>query len=281
MLHRRIRTATIATALAGCTTACRVDPGFTDGAIGCETAARTGDAELSISVDGRRRTYLLAVPDGYEAGTPMPVVFAWHGLGGAYDLARREFGIEEASNGQAILVYPQGLHVSLGGGTTGWELAPDGRDVAFFDAMLQQLDDQNCVDRTRVFSAGHSFGGYMTLALGCYRPAALRGIGAVAGGPPAHECEPGGIAALLVHGTVDEVVGIDQGRMARDGLLERNGCEETSEPVAPDPCVAYHGCDPELRWCEHAERANDGHAWPSFAGAGIWGFFAELGSLAR
>lgn len=255
-------------ALMCCATACDDASAVTDGAIGCETAAHIGAAQLAIAVDGQPRTYLLAVPDGYEPGTPMPVVFAWHGLGGTSRSARSEFGIEMASGDAALLVYPQALAVI--GGETGWDLAPDGSDVALFDAMLQQLDDQNCVDRTRVFSAGHSFGAHMTMALGCYRSDVLRGIGAVAGGPPRDECEPGGIAAILVHGELDEVVSIEQGRMARDQLLERNGCDDTSEPVDPAPCVIYDGCDPELRWCEHP----GGHAWPSFASESIWAFFA-------
>jgi poly(3-hydroxybutyrate) depolymerase len=277
MTNSWMRTAMIATLLVS-GTACADFETLTDGAIGCETAARTGDVELWISAADRRRTYTLVVPDGYEAGTPMPVVFAWHGLGGGGDEARLDFGteLEEASRGEAIIVYPQGLRVPLGGGTSGWELEPDGRDVAFFDAMLRQLDDQNCVDRTRVFSAGHSFGGYMTLALGCYRADVLRGIGVVAGGPPMDACDPGGIPALLVHGDSDEIVAIDQGRKARDELIERNGCEDTTTPVDPAPCVAYEGCDPELRWCEHDETAVNGHAWPSFATAAIWDFFAEL-----
>lgn len=281
MLNRWMRTATIATPLACCGTACTDYVGFTDGAIGCETAARTGDAELGISVDGRQRTYLLAVPDHYEAGTPMPVVFAWHGLGGDGENARQDFGIEEQADGEAIFVYPQGLLVPLAGGQRGWELAPDGRDVAFFDAMLQQLDDQNCVDRTRVFSAGHSFGAYMTLALGCYRADVLQGIAAVAGGPPMEACEPSGIAALLVHGKSDGIVPIDQGRRARDQLLERNSCDATTMPVDPAPCVAYDGCDPghDVLWCEHDETANDGHAWPSFAAVAVWDFFARLAAL--
>jgi polyhydroxybutyrate depolymerase len=282
MVIRWMRTAMIAT-LAYCCTACADFDSFTDGAIGCETAARTGEAELWIVADDRRRTYSLVVPDGYEAGTPMPVVFAWHGLGGGSDGARLDFGVElEAeADGAAIIVYPQGLRVPLGGGTTGWELDPAGRDVAFFDAMLQQLDDQSCVDRTRVFSAGHSYGAYMTLALGCHRAHDLRAIGAVAGGPPMDACEPDGIAALLVHGIADEIVAVDESRRARDQLLERNGCDETTTPVDPAPCVAYDGCDPsrDLRWCEHTESAMNGHAWPSFATVAIWDFFERLGSI--
>jgi hypothetical protein len=44
------------------------------------------------------------------------------------------FGIESASAGGAIFVYPDGLPVGDGG--TGWDLASSGIDMALFDALV-------------------------------------------------------------------------------------------------------------------------------------------------
>ncbi|HET6584488.1 MAG TPA: hypothetical protein VFG69_13595 [Nannocystaceae bacterium] len=270
--------ASVATLLTLCGTAC-ADLDLVDGAIGCERAARDGAVHLQISVDALPRTYWLVAPEGYEAGTSMPVVFGWHGLGGEGDLARSDFGVEmeREVDGAALFVYPDAQPLPLVR-RTGWDLEPDGTDVAFFDAMLEQLDDQSCLDRTSVYSIGHSFGGYMTSALGCYRPGDLRAIGVVEGGPPVADCKSDRVAAIVVHGESDEIVAIGEGRLERDELLARNRCSSTSVPVEPAPCVAYEGCDPgfDVRWCEHDERAKDGHAWPSFASAAIWDFFAPI-----
>lgn len=248
------------------------------GTPGCGNPVEVGEGQVEIDVDGQARTYVLVVPDGYDPATPMPLVFGWHGRGGDADTARLYFGLEDAAAGAAIFAYPNGLPIESMGGQTGWDLAPDGIDVAFFDAMVQQLSDELCIDTARIHSAGHSFGGYMSNALGCFRPDVLRAIGPVAGGPPFAACGDGRVAAILIHGELDEVVPISQGEAARDALLARNACEDTTMPVDPDPCVAYDGCDAgyDVRWCQHAEATLMGHMWPSFAGPAIWNFFAGL-----
>jgi polyhydroxybutyrate depolymerase len=107
----------------------------------------------------------------------------------------------------------------------------------------------------------------------------LRAIGSVAGGPAFGDCEPDErVAALLIHGSLDEIVPIEQGEMARDQLLLRNECAATTVAHEPAPCVAYDGCASgyDTIWCQHDIAELQGHTWPSFAAATIWGFFAAL-----
>jgi polyhydroxybutyrate depolymerase len=248
------------------------------GSDGCGMPATAGVTPIVIDVEGTEREYLLVVPEGYDPALPLPLVFAWHGRGGTHELARAYFGIEAAAAGGALFVYPQGLPIEAMAGETGWDLAPAGIDVAFFDGMLAATQSSLCVDVDRVFSTGHSFGAYMSNALGCFRPSALRAIGSVAGGPAFGDCEPDErVAALLVHGSLDEIVPIDQGVLARDQLVERNGCGATSVPHDPEPCVARDDCMPgyDVWWCEHEIPDLQGHTWPSFAPTAIWGFFAS------
>lgn len=252
--------------------------GTPGGTPGCGMEAAPGESTLEIQVGASTREYLLVVPDGYDPETPMPLVFAWHGRGGTSEIARLYFQVENAANGQAIFVYPQGLPIESMGGQTGWDLAASGIDVAFFDAMLEEVSAGLCVDPERVFSTGHSFGGYMTNALGCFRASALRGIGSVAGGPPFGVCEPDTVAAFVTHGTGDQVVPFSQGEASRDALLERNGCGAATAAVDPSPCEAYDGCAEGMPvvWCAHAETDLMGHMWPRFAGPAIWAFFEAL-----
>jgi poly(3-hydroxybutyrate) depolymerase len=188
------------------------------------------------------------------------------------------FGVEQASAGQAILVYPQGLPQAAMGNQAGWDLSPTGVDVQLFDELLQGFSDAYCIDLDAVFATGHSFGAYMSNTLGCARPDRLRAIAPVAGGGPFGQCTPNLVAAWLAHGEFDSQVPIDQGVGSRDHWLAQNGCGDTTAPADPSPCVAYEGCDEgyPVHWCVHQDESSDGHGWPSFAADGIWSFFDAL-----
>lgn len=241
---------------------------------GCMSAAAVaGEQRRTSSIDGSDRSYLVVVPAG-GAGKPLPLVFAWHGLGGSGALARRYFGIEAAAAGKAVLVYPDALPLPSFANRTGWNLAAEGPDLRFFDAMLAQVSRDDCVDLNRVFSTGHSFGGYMTNTLGCLRSSVLRAIAPVAGGLGGGACPGKPLAAWLAHAMNDGTVPFAQGEAARARWAQASGCASTSQPAQPPPCVAFDGCAPEapVLWCVHAQN----HAWPPFAGSGIWQFFSRF-----
>lgn len=237
-----------------------------------------GPQDRMLVVEGTDRHYIVVVPPGYDPNTAYPVVFGWHGRGGTAMVARLYFGIEEASDGAAIFVYPDGLPQADMMDQTGWNLMADGEDVAFFDAMLADVGSTLCVDAGRVFSAGHSFGGFMSNALGCFRGGTIRAIAPVAGGGPYGQCT-GQVATWIAHGSLDEVVPLMFGEMSRDSWAAANGCDASmSEAVDPAPCVAYLGCDAgyPVHWCLHDIPDFMGHTWPAWAGKGIWNFFAGL-----
>jgi len=239
---------------------------------GCgNTGAPTGVMNNDIQANDKARTYVLSVPESYNASTPLALVFAWHGLGGAGALARQYFGVEEQSAGQAIVVYPNGLIVM---GNTGWDLTTNGDDVQLFDAIVAELEEIYCIDSARIFSTGHSFGGYFSNALGCARANVLRAIAPVASGGPFQINCSGALAAWITHGTNDNIVNFSQGEGSRDRWIAENGCTDSSSPVTPTPCVAYDGCTAgaDVHWCAHSGL----HEWPGFAAAGIWDFFASM-----
>jgi len=245
--------------------ACGSDPGF------------SGSAASTIEVAGVSRTYLVALPDAYDPDTQYPLIFAWHGRGGSASLAAAYFGIEEAAAGEAIVVYPDGLPLASMGGATGWELEANSVDVQFFDAVLEELSNNLCVDSERIFSTGHSFGGYMSNTIGCARPDVVRAIAPVAGGGPFFTCDSG-VSAWITHGNPDGTVPFSQGEGSRDVWVAANGCSPRTQATAPDPCVAYQGCaeGSSVVWCPHTETGQGGHLWPSFAAEAIWGFFAAF-----
>lgn len=244
---------------------CGQDPGF------------RGDMAQTMMVDGTEREYILVVPEGYDPAKAYPLVFAWHGRGSNGAQARLYFKVEEASQGQAIFVYPDGLPLAEMMDQTGWDLDPNNEDFAFFDALVADIEGRLCVDSDRIFSTGHSFGGYMSIQLACYRADVLRGIGEVAGGGPFGTCS-GQVAAWLAHGTLDAIVPYSEGENARDFMTGNNNCDAQADAVDPAPCTAFAGCDAGMpvHWCSHDIAEFSGHTWPGWAGAGIWNFFASL-----
>ncbi|HEY5934994.1 MAG TPA: hypothetical protein VIU61_10175 [Kofleriaceae bacterium] len=240
-------------------------------------AGPTGTMPGTITVGGTARTYVRFVPAGYVSSRVYPLIFAWHGRGGSGSNARLYFGIEAVTAGDAIIVYPDGLPVSSNPGDTGWELDANSRDVALFDALQAEIASTYCIGRT--YSMGHSFGGYMSNAIGCHRGGtsamAVRAIAPFAGGGPFGSCAGGPISAVVMHGIEDMIVPYAQGEGSRDAWRTKAGCEETSQPIDPAPCVAYDGCDNGLavRFCAHTDTTNSGHGWQSFAAPAAWALF--------
>jgi poly(3-hydroxybutyrate) depolymerase len=243
---------------------------------GCGSINPRQSGTFDIDVGGTSREYILELPDNYDANKPHILVFGWHWRGGsAQDVAGGGFyGLEERANGTAIFVAPQGL---VDNGTTGWA-NPNGRDIAFTRAMLERFREELCIDESRIFSTGFSYGGMMSFAVGCALGEVFRAIAPMAGALYSG-CEDGSAPVALwgAHGYsngADGVVPIAHGRQGRDQFLRRNGCGAETLPVEPDECVAYQGCRAgyPVTWCEW----DGGHWTPGFAGQAIWDFFSQF-----
>jgi poly(3-hydroxybutyrate) depolymerase len=251
------------------------DAGFPDAgfASGCGTAQNPGVYNASITVSGQQRNLVLVVPSGYDPNRRYPIAFGFHGsswLGSSY--RNSILDIEQAANNGAIFVYPDGLVV--GGGQTGWDLSPSGYDVRFFDALLGGIAAQYCLDMSRVFAFGTSYGGYFSNTLGCTRPGVLRGVASVSGGGPSFSCA-GTTSWFGSHSQDDNVVGYSNGTRSRDIWRGLNQCSATTTPSTPSPCVSYDGCAAGRRveWCG---LPNGQHNQPSWVGSAIWSFFSRL-----
>jgi polyhydroxybutyrate depolymerase len=231
--------------------------------------------DRTIDVDGMERQYILDLPENYDPSTPYRLVFGWHARGGDANgiaeggfLGGSYYGLEELANGTAIFVAPNGI--DMGWANTG------GRDLAFARAMLAFFEANLCIDTTRVFSTGFSYGGMMSNALGCGAADLFRAIapmsGALYSGCDQAGTEP--VAVWMSHGVDDDIVPLEDGKSALDEFLTRNGCSAQTTPVEPSPCVAYQGCaeGAPVTYCEW----DGGHQTPSFSAPAIWNFFSQF-----
>jgi poly(3-hydroxybutyrate) depolymerase len=207
-------------------------------------------------------------------------VFAFHGRTGTAEQIATGFGggyygLEQRIGDSTILVSPQGLGTDSDPADTGWPNT-GGRDIAFVRAMLDTLTSSYCVDGTRIFSTGMSYGGIMSNTIGCEMPDVFRGIGSIAGAMFGRaNCVDQPIATWMTHGTEDNTVTYAQGETARDNFIAQNHCSD-AEPVAttPDGCVEYQGCDSgyPVVFCTHS----GGHTIPSYSGQAISDFFSQF-----
>jgi poly(3-hydroxybutyrate) depolymerase len=241
---------------------------------GCGAGTWPESKRYSIMVADLSREYIVKVPDGYDPSKPYKLIFAWHYLGGsaqgiAGGFGGGYYGLESMAGGSAIFVAPEGIDAAWP--NTG------GRDVAFAKAMVDWMRSNYCVDNKRIFSVGFSYGAIMSNTVGCQMGDVFRAIAPMSGSGPlafgGASCK-GPVAAWMSHGMSDTTVPFSSGQKSRDHWVMANGCQTTSKPVDPSPCVTYDGCMAgyPVTWCEFAGT----HQQPSFGPAAIWKFFSQF-----
>ena len=121
---------------------------------------------VSITVDGKARSYRLYVPKDCQPNAPL--VIAMHGANGNMDNQAPHFN-EIADTAKFVIAYPQGEQIFFpvfGGYTTGWDASgEDNADAAFLKAIIDNLAEDYKIDRKRVYCCGFSNGGMNTYAM--------------------------------------------------------------------------------------------------------------------
>jgi polyhydroxybutyrate depolymerase len=242
---------------------------------GCGMAAMaspsSGDMK-SVDVGGTKRTFVLYVPMGYDPNRAYPIVVLFHGIGATGADMAAYIQMQDYSNGNAIVAFPDGA-----GGN--WDLSGD-TDLLFFDALTKSLEDTLCVNEQRVFALGFSLGAYMANHLGCMRAQTVRAFNASDGGFPGSASACGKTAALIYHRQEDDNEVVANGEKARDQWLAIDGCASTSTPLndfgfAGLNCVQYDGCpsDTPVVWCLDTAMSPYKHDLRDVYRTPIWNWF--------
>jgi poly(3-hydroxybutyrate) depolymerase len=211
--------------------------------------------------------YALFVPKSYSPSRPVSLLIDWHpgGQDGPSDRSGFQWDIELTF--KAIFVYPSEP-------TKAWDTNPNGVDVPLFDALLEKMLADFCIDPRRVFVIGYSSGGCFSNALACVRGDKIRAAAPESCKGPSGPCK-GPVAWFGTHGTLDGTY--PDGQKSRDFWVAENGCDPTPVPYDPQPtlrkgelqpyCVKYNGCKAgyPVAWCTD----DSGHAtiferWPHY-----------------
>jgi polyhydroxybutyrate depolymerase len=205
-------------------------------AIRC-TPARTaqfGSGSVTFHYLDEVRSYLIALPAGYDGRTAAGLIFNFHGFTANKELQESTtlMGQRGAARGY-IVVTPDALANPRRWNTPGDPAKAD--DFGFVHALAADLEERLCIDPRRVYAAGHSNGSQFAAALVCRAPYIFAAVALVSGTPP-FACPNGVAPAMLsIHGTADQNVPY------RGGTVGGN-----SFPVVPDVVKFYathHHCD--------------------------------------
>ncbi|QXC63353.1 hypothetical protein KSP35_11505 [Aquihabitans sp. G128] len=207
-----------------------VAPGKAVRSSGCDTA---DGAKLSLAKQpiGDGRFYLISTPGG-DGDTPRPLVLDLHGLleGAQIHSQMSGFGPYSQEHG-FVAVFPHGS-----GKPVKWDVGLDRKanpDLVYLDAVLDEVEARHCIDTSRVYATGLSYGAIMSSTLACVMGDRIAAIAPVAGLTVPEGCKPSRpIPVLTFHGTADPILLFNGGVANLSGLL--GGSDEKTEPPKAD-----------------------------------------------
>jgi poly(3-hydroxybutyrate) depolymerase len=165
----------------------------------------------------------------------------------------------ETLNDSTIFVAPDGI-----GNPQGWANS-NGQEVTLTDDILRYIQTNYCVDTSRIFANGFSYGGGMSKAIGCARANVFYGS----------------------HGLGDPTNQYASGKTIRDRFVRNNGCTSQSPPEpamgsGAHVCTSYSGCSSghPTRWCAfdgvHDPSPKDRGQTNSWNPRAVWTFFTQF-----
>lgn len=230
------------------------------------------------------RHYITVVGKNYNANIPTKIIFAFHGRTNPNSQVQTYYGIDKASQGDAIVVYPLGLPEEwpTRNWMDGWDKASQLRDFALFDLLLEEFSDAYCINTDEIYVMGHSLGWRFTNALWCFRGDVIRWIGSVWWSPIWNQTCAWPVEAIIMHNPQDNLATFAGGEATRDLFLKTNGCNPASVQPYTSPqsaqCVQYScGNRGPVVWCPYTDSTERWtyypHVWPNYAGQLIWDFW--------
>lgn len=233
-----------------------------------------------IEVDGTARSYLLTAPEDEE---PTPLVVDIHGLLEGADVHSQQSGLGEYGIEQGFAtVFPNGID-------NAWQVDPGSADLAYIDAVVDEVVAGRCIDTSRIYATGLSMGAMMTSLLACERADRYAAFAPVNGLRMPEGCAPARpVPMLAFHGTADPILlfngGVDTssftgGEQGASASIPEPDLDGEGYPATAEEWAALQDCtDPvdadeppvvERTWTCPAGASMEldiivgqGHGWP-------------------
>jgi poly(3-hydroxybutyrate) depolymerase len=194
----------------------------------------------SLTSSSMQREYTIDIPDDYDAEKPYRLIFAWHWINASDEAVVNG----QTANGGEVWAYYGLKNQADSAGDPAIFIAPQSRngrwdeqDHVLFDDLLALAKTELCIDTTRVFATGFSFGAMITYSLSTNHQMQLRAVSALSPANfniylPTDTHQP--VAYMSTTGMDDTLCpwdgGPDRGALyAAIGHAEDNGC------TIPDP----------------------------------------------
>ena len=214
---------------------------------GCGKARTLQNGTLSITFGGASRVYILRAPENYDNNHAYRLVFAYAESGSsAMSVATRNYFTLATLDTSKTTIFAA---PDAANGAGSWSKS----DVELTDAILAQLEGDLCIDKTRIFATGFSFGGAMSLALACTRADVFRGVAFFSGADLTGSCTAPLTKPIAYYASQasQDSTGTpmpSSGRVKQAEFAAVNGC--TPEPSAttfpaagqPHTCTIYKNC---------------------------------------
>ena len=168
------------------------------------------------------RPYHFYVPPGYDKNTPTPLVIMLHGYSATAAEQELYWNLTPTAKSKTFLnAYPDGTVDPSGNRFWNatdaccdlYNLPVD--DVAYVNAIIDDVQAKYNVDEKRIYVTGHSNGGFMSHRMACDAPrvAAIVSLAGAQWQQPT-KCKPAGpVSVLEIHGDADAVINYNGGNI--------------------------------------------------------------------
>lgn len=222
---------------------------------------------MTIGSGAGARMFLLSTPPPEDTQQALPLVVNLPGLAYQASITSVVTGFDALGDREGfITATPQGTGQPLN-----WDTDADpahNPDLAFIADLIDRVESDRCVDRTRVYVVGMSSGAMLASVIACTMADRVTAVAAVGGVQFPEGCDPPrAVPILAIHGSADPLIHFHGGiGLETIGVLAR-----AADPSAPTTTAPPSTTTPPPTTIPHVDLDGDGapaavRAWAAHNG---------------